>query len=130
MKDKFKEYWGNIEPGRRKQIVLLGLIGLIVLVGLLAYSSRPQEKKPHVGPKKEEVALDSSVIEKSIYMENKKQIDRLRASIEGMKEEIKKKKKKKEGAEKKIETKDVKTEVPRLPSQRELPPLPTPPQTE
>lgn len=128
MKDRFKEYWGNIEPGRRKQIVLLGLIGLIVLVGLLAYSSRPKDQRQEAGPKKEEVALDSSVIEKSIYMENKKQIDRLRASIEGLKEELKKEKQEKSEAEKK-ETKETKAELPKLPSQKELPPLPAPPQT-
>jgi conjugal transfer pilus assembly protein TraB len=126
MKDKFKAFWDNLTPQKKKTIITLGIVVVLIIVGLLGYSSTrsktPQQKTEAA---KKELKFDSTVMEKSLYSETKKEIESLRNEL------VQIKKAKEEEEKQKQQLPPVPPPPEKKPEKHTaLPPPPLPPQGE
>ncbi|MGB9811440.1 MAG: TraB/VirB10 family protein [Dictyoglomus turgidum] len=115
---RFSNTWNSLPPDKKRKTVLIAIALGIIVVSLLAYvvtrsGSKPVEKKE--AAKKEEIKLDTGVLEKTQLAESQKQFEELKKELEALKEQ----KAKEEEARKKEEEK--------LKELRKTPPPPPPP---
>jgi len=122
MKDKFKAFWDNLTPQKKKTVITLGIVVVLLVVGLLGYSSTrsktPQQKTEAA---KKELKFDSTVMEKSLYSETKKEIESLRNELVQMK------KAKEEEEKQKQQLPPVPPPPEKKPEKHTAPPPPPPP---
>lgn len=76
LSDRIKLIWDALSPKAKQKVVFFTVMGIIVVVATSAYwvrkGSAPAPKA--VPGKKDEVALDPRLLEKSMYMEGQKEI--------------------------------------------------------
>ncbi len=122
MSAKFKESWANLSSVRKKAVVWMGLglavIGVAFGAWLLKTPEQPTGQKEK--REKKEVTLDKSLLDKSAYLEGKKELSKAAEQIVEMKKQIEAMKAEKKGADK---DPGYPAGQPRA---RETPPLPRP----
>lgn len=87
MKDRFREFWNRLTPEKRKKFIIFVIAIVIVIVGILGYiATRSKPAHQQQASSKKEIKFDSSVMEKSMYTETKKEMDALKQEIAALKE--------------------------------------------
>ena len=106
MFDSLKQRWAALDPGKKKQAVMLSILLIVLIVSFLGYKTtrgnKPKTEKPAEENKKE-LSLDSRMLEKSMYYESQKEIADLKTQLS----ELKKLKEEKESGAKEQEKKDL-----------------------
>jgi len=88
--ERIRCFWDNLAPKTKQRIVLLSVIGLILAASAAGYwvrSSAPSPPKQG-GGKREDVALDPRLLEKSMYMEGQKEIAKRDEKIAALSKQI------------------------------------------
>lgn len=89
-REKIRCFWESLSPKAKQKVVLLTVVGLILIVSAAGYwvrSGSPPPPKQVVG-KREEVALDPKLLEKSMYMEGQKDIAKRDEKIAALSKQI------------------------------------------
>jgi conjugal transfer pilus assembly protein TraB len=75
-RERIKFFWDGLSPKAKQRVVLFSVIGAIVVVSAAGYWVRSSAPPPprQAGGKREDVALDPKLLEKSMYMEGQKEI--------------------------------------------------------
>jgi len=75
-RERIKLIWDGLSPKAKQKVVLFSVIGAIAAVSGVGYWVRSSAPPPprQAGGKREEVALDPKLLEKSMYMEGQKEI--------------------------------------------------------
>jgi len=88
--ERIRCFWDNLAPKTKQRIVLLSVICLILAASAAGYwvrSSTPPPPK-QAGGKREDVALDPRLLEKSMYMEGQKEIAKRDEKIAALSKQI------------------------------------------
>jgi len=74
--DRIKLIWDALSPRAKQKVVFLSAMGIVVVVACSAYWVRKgSAPAPKAAPgKKDEIAMDPKLLEKSMYMEGQKEI--------------------------------------------------------
>lgn len=130
MKEKIRAFWSGLTPQGKKKVILAIIAVIVGITGVLGYySTRGKSTKPQqTVSEKKELKFDSSVMEKSLYSESKKEMDQIRQQLEALKKE----REEREKQESALKSAPLPPSVPgadRQPSgaQQAIPPVPPPP---
>ncbi len=88
--ERIRCFWDNLAPKTKQRIVLLSVIGLILVASAAGYWVRNSTPPPpkQAGGKREDVALDPRLLEKSMYMEGQKEIAKRDEKIAALSKQI------------------------------------------
>jgi conjugal transfer pilus assembly protein TraB len=89
-RERIRCFWESLSPKAKQRVVLLTVIGLILIVSAAGYwvrSGTPPPPKQAPG-KREDVALDPKLLEKSMYMEGQKEIAKRDEKIAALSKQI------------------------------------------
>jgi conjugal transfer pilus assembly protein TraB len=89
-RDRIRFFWDGLSPKAKQKVVLFSVIGIVLVLSAAGYwvrsSSPPPQKQ--AGGKKEDVALDPKLLEKSMYMEGQKEIAKRDEKIAALSKQI------------------------------------------
>jgi len=86
LKSFLKENFDELTPAAKKRVVLGALTGVFMIgASILYWNSDANTDKPAETPKKKTISLDPSILEKSIYMENREAIKKRDEEMEALK---------------------------------------------
>jgi len=88
--DKIKHLWNEMAPRQKKMIGVMAFILVIVIGALVAYEMKggyPETSQPYT---KKEIGLDTHLLEKSAYLEGRKELKEMGNQLEQMRDTIKK----------------------------------------
>ncbi len=90
MKDKFAQFWDKMPTKQKRGIVLLIVCTLVLLIGYVAYlRALPPGGIAKAVEKKRTVSSDTNLLEKSLYMETRKSLNKTDEAIAALKKEFK-----------------------------------------
>jgi hypothetical protein len=134
MKDKLKTIWANVTPRQKRNLVLLAMATLILAFSLAGYLFKTRDGGTVSGKaaqKKKEITLDAGLLEKSAYLEGRKEIAKTEEKLSLLQKELD------EIKEQKARTSQVESKslLPAVPKPKDpskaisypVPPLPPPP---
>jgi conjugal transfer pilus assembly protein TraB len=79
MKDKLKTIWANVTPRQKRNLVLLAMAPVVLAFSLAGYLFKTRDGgtvSEKSAQKKKEITLDAGLLEKSAYLEGRKEIAR------------------------------------------------------
>ena len=93
IKFNIKKSWGELDPDKKKKLVIFIVIGGILLLTFIAYKVRthnapPVAKKQEM--KKKDISLEPRLLEKSQYNEAQKTLEEMKGSIKDLSEKVNK----------------------------------------
>ncbi|MDX9821989.1 MAG: conjugal transfer protein TraB, partial [Syntrophales bacterium] len=101
MKDKLKTIWANVTPQQKRNIVLLAIITAVLAFSMTGYLFKTRDGGTVPGKamqKKKEITLDASLLEKSAYLEGRKEMARTEEKLSLLRKELEEIKEQKEKA--------------------------------
>lgn len=120
MKEWIGNKWTEMQPESKRAAIIVCIICLVMLIGIVGYKfSRSSAPVQAARNEKKEIALDKSLLEKSLYRESRKEQGKALDEIKGLKQELEDLKKEKEQKEQK-ESENAKAKA----SNTNMPPLP------
>ncbi|MCL4492150.1 MAG: TraB/VirB10 family protein [Nitrospirae bacterium] len=120
MKEWIGNKWTEMQPESKRVAIIVCIICLVMLIGIVGYKfSRSSAPVQVARNEKKEIALDKSLLEKSLYRESRKEQGKALDEIKGLKQELEDLKKEKEQKEQK-ESENAKAKA----SNTNMPPLP------
>ncbi len=120
MKEWIGNKWTEMQPQSKRAAIIVCIICLVMLIGIVGYKfSRSSAPVQAARNEKKEIALDKSLLEKSLYRESRKEQGKALDEIKGLKQELEDLKKEKEQKEQK-ESENAKAKA----SNTNMPPLP------
>jgi conjugal transfer pilus assembly protein TraB len=89
-RERIKSFWDSLSPKAKQKVVLLTVVGMILVVSVAGYWIRSGSPPPakQAGGKREDVALDPKLLEKSMYMEGQKEIAKRDEKIAALSKQI------------------------------------------
>lgn len=135
MKDKLKVLWRNVTPRQKRNLVILAVVTSVIAFSMVGYLFKTRDGGTIPGKtpqRKKEITLDSGLLEKSAYLEGRKEIAKTEEKISLLQKELNEIKEQKAKADR-VDTKAPPPPIPR-PSdstraiQYPVPPPPPPPQ--
>lgn len=89
-RERIKIFWDSLSPKGKQRVVLLTVVGMILAVSAAGYWIRSGSPPPakQAGGKREDVALDPKLLEKSMYMEGQKEIAKRDEKIAALSRQI------------------------------------------
>jgi len=135
MKDKLKTIWANVTPRQKRNIVLLAIITAVLAFSMTGYFFKTKDGGTVPGrtaQKKKEITLDAALLEKSAYLEGRKEMARTEEKLSLLQKELEEIK----GEKAKAAQAESKTPLPAVPKPADpsktvrypMPPPPPPPQ--
>jgi len=91
MKDKLKAIWANVTPRQKRNLVLLAMATLVLAFSLAGYLFKTRDGGTVSGKaaqKKKEITLDAGLLEKSAYLEGRKEIARTEEKLSLLQKEL------------------------------------------
>lgn len=84
MKERIRQIWNNLTPKQKRNVSLLALASLVLVIGFTGYqfNRSPAREESRSVETKKEISLDPKLLEKSMYMESKKEISELKKQVE------------------------------------------------
>jgi len=87
MKAKFKRFWQGLTPKKKRNFVLLGIICLVGVTAFAGWMLKnrnvPTTQAADTGRK--EISLDNHLLDKTSYMESRKEVEDLRSQFDALK---------------------------------------------
>lgn len=87
MKNKLNSFWRGLSPKNKRNLVLAGIIGAIAVTSFAGWTLK-ERKVPVVDTSqsgRKVISLDNHLLDKTSYMESKKEVDDLRSQFEALK---------------------------------------------
>ena len=116
MKDKLKTIWANVTPRQKRNLVLLAMATVVLAFSLAGYLFKTRDVGTVLeksAQKKKEITLDAGLLEKSAYLEGRKEIARTEEKLSLLQKELD----------------EIKGEKAKAPQAGSKPPLPTVPKS-
>jgi conjugal transfer pilus assembly protein TraB len=116
MKDKLKTIWANVTPRQKRNIVLLAIITAVLAFSMTGYLFKTRDGGTMQGKtaqKKKEITLDAGLLEKSAYLEGRKEIAKTEEKLSLLQKELN-------------EIKEQKAKITQAESKMPLPAVPKP----
>jgi len=91
MKDKLKTIWANVTPRQKRNIVLLAIITAVLAFSVTGYLFKTRDGGTIPGKtaqKKKEITLDAALLEKSAYLEGRKEMARTEEKLSLLQKEL------------------------------------------
>ena len=88
-KKQVGSWWGGLTPGKKKSLTIATLIAVVVIGSLIVYEMRGGRRASTQGYTKEELNLDTDLLEKSAYLEGQKNLKGMKSDIEGLQKVMK-----------------------------------------
>ena len=91
MKDKLKTIWANVTPRQKRNLVLLAMATVVLAFSLAGYLFKTRDGGTVLGKsaqKKKEITLDAGLLEKSAYLEGRKEIARTEEKLSLLQKEL------------------------------------------
>lgn len=85
---RIRKKWDELEPDKKKKVIIFSIIGLFIFLGLVAYQIRtPAVPEKEEEAKKKEISLEPRLLEKSQYNEMQKRFKELGDEVTAIKKE-------------------------------------------
>ena len=102
MKEWISSTWKDMQPESKRAAVIIVIAALIIFIGVVGYKfSRSSAPVQAARNERKEIALDKSLLEKSLYRESQKEQGKALEEIKGLKQQLEDIKKEKEQKEQK-----------------------------
>ena len=91
MKDKLKTIWANVTPRQKRNLVLLAMATVVLAFSLAGYLFKTRDGGTVLeksAQKKKEITLDAGLLEKSAYLEGRKEIARTEEKLSLLQKEL------------------------------------------
>ena len=90
-KSNIKKIWGELDPNKKRKLVIFIVIGGILLLTIIAYKIRTHNAPPVTKKmEKKDISLEPKLLEKSHYNEAQKTLEEMKKSIKDLDEKINK----------------------------------------
>lgn len=90
-KTNIKKTWKELDPNKKRKLIIFVVIGVILLFALIAYNMRTHNTSPTAKEKrieKKDISLEPKLLEKSKYNEAQKMFEEMKDSIKDLNEKI------------------------------------------
>ena len=93
LKNKFKEYWANLDAAAKKKVVRTTIIVGLMVFGIatyyIKYGTKTRETQQVSSNIKQEIKLEPHLLEKSAYLQGQEKINTMLKEVEDLKKELK-----------------------------------------